>query len=101
MTFDIERVRADFPALRNGWAFFDGPGGTQTPVQVTDAITDALVQPLSNRGLVTEGEQNAERIVVGARRAMADLVGGNPQGVVFGRSATQLAYDFSRMLSAS
>jgi cysteine desulfurase family protein (TIGR01976 family) len=68
---------------------------------VIDAITDALANPLSNRGLVTEGEQNAERIVLDARRAAADLVGGDPRGVVFGRSATQLAYDFSRMLSAS
>ncbi|MEX1078821.1 MAG: cysteine desulfurase-like protein [Homoserinimonas sp.] len=101
MTFNIARIRADFPSLKNGWAFFDGPGGTQTPVQVTDAITDALAQPLSNRGAVTEGERNAERIVVDARRAIADLVGGDPRGVVFGRSATQLAYDFSRMLSAS
>ncbi len=100
MTFDIERIRADFPALKNGWAFFDGPGGTQTPVQVMDAIADALAQPLSNRGHITEGEQNAERIVVDARQAVADLVGGDPRGVVFGRSATQLTYDFSRMLSA-
>jgi selenocysteine lyase/cysteine desulfurase len=101
MTFDIERIRADFPSLKNGWAFFDGPGGTQTPVQVTDAIADALAQPLSNRGTVTEGERNAERIVIDARRAVADLLGGDPEGVVFGRSATQLAYDFSRMLSAA
>src|SRR5690554_1980083 len=101
MTYDIARIRADFPSLKNGWAFFDGPGGTQTPVQVMDAITDALAQPLSNRGTVTEGEQNAERIVSDARLAVADLVAGNPQGVVFGRSATQLAYDFSRMLSST
>ena len=101
MTYDIARIRADFPALKNGWAFFDGPGGTQVPVQVADAIADALAQPLSNRGTVTEGEQNAERIVVDARRAIADLLGGDPQGVVFGRSATALAYDFSRMLSSS
>jgi cysteine desulfurase family protein (TIGR01976 family) len=101
MTYDIERIRADFPALKNGWAFFDGPGGTQMPVQVADAIADALAQPLSNRGTITEGERNAERIVTDARSAVADLVGGDPRGVVFGRSATALAYDFSRMLSSS
>ena len=100
MSYDIARIRADFPALNSGWAFFDGPGGTQTPRQVIDAVTDALSRPLSNQGTGTEGELNAERIVVGARQAIADLVGGDPRGVVFGRSATQLGYDFSRMLSA-
>src|SRR5690554_3052055 len=99
MSYDVVRIRADFPSLKSGWAFFDGPGGTQTPVQVIDAITDALSEPLSNRGTVTDGERNADRIVADARSAVADLVGGNPAGVVFGRSATQLAYDFSRMLS--
>ena len=61
MTFDIERIRADFPALKNGWAFFDGPGGTQTPVQVMDAITDALAQPLSNRGTLTDPVRDMRR----------------------------------------
>jgi len=101
MSYDVVRIRADFPSLKSGWAFFDGPGGTQTPVQVIDAITDALSEPLSNRGTVTDGERNADRIVADARSAVADLVGGNPAGVVFGRSATQLAYDFSRMLAAA
>src|SRR5690606_3968049 len=100
MTYDVERIRADFPSLASGWAFFDGPGGTQTPLQVIDAITDALSAPLSNRGTITDGERNAERIVTDARSAIADLVGGDPRGVVFGRSATQLAYDFSRMLAS-
>lgn len=101
MSYEIERIRADFPALRSGWAFFDGPGGTQTPRQVAEAIAGALSEPLSNRGFITAGEVNAESIVVEARQAIADLVGGDPGGVVFGRSATQLAYDFSRMLSAA
>jgi cysteine desulfurase family protein (TIGR01976 family) len=61
----------------------------------------ALEGPLANRGAITAGEQKAERAVVGARQAIADLVNGDPRGVVFGRSATQLAYDFSRMLSTS
>lgn len=100
MTFEIERVRADFPALDGGWAFFDGPGGTQTPRQVIDAIAQALSWPLSNRGTVTEGERNAETSVAEARQAIADLVGGEASGVVFGRSSTQIAYDFSRMLSS-
>jgi cysteine desulfurase family protein (TIGR01976 family) len=97
--YDIAALRSHFPALAAGTAHFDGPGGTQTPEPVIRAIADALAQPLSNRGRITSGERNAERIVTGARRAMADLLGADPAGIVFGRSATQLTYDFSRTLA--
>ena len=99
--YEIDRIRADFPSLASGWALFDGPGGTQTPRQVIAAIAAALEGPIANRGAITLGERNAESTVIGARQAIADLVNGDPRGVVFGRSATQLAYDFSRLLSAS
>ena len=99
MAFDVDAVRAQFPALKSGSAHFDAPGGTQTPQPVIDALADALANPLANRGRTTEGERNAEAIVAGARRAMADLLGADPRGIVFGRSATQLTYDFSRTLA--
>jgi len=99
VTYDIAALRSHFPALAAGTAHFDGPGGTQTPEPVIRAIADAMGQPLSNRGQVTLGERNAERIVTGARRAMGDLLGASPSGIVFGRSATQLTYEFSRTLA--
>ncbi|MCC6375967.1 MAG: aminotransferase class V-fold PLP-dependent enzyme, partial [Microbacteriaceae bacterium] len=99
MGYDIDRIRADFPALESGNAHFDGPGGTQTPRQVAQAIAGALTAPLSNRGTLTQGEKNAEQFVLSARDAMAALLGGESTGVVFGRSATQLCYDFSRWIS--
>lgn len=101
MTYDIAALRSHFPALAAGTAHFDGPGGTQTPEPVVRAIAEALSQPLSNRGRITLGERNAERIVTGARGAMADLLGADPAGIVFGRSATQLTYDFSRTLATT
>ncbi|MFJ9351252.1 cysteine desulfurase-like protein [Streptomyces sp. NPDC101237] len=100
MTYDVSALRAQFPALTAGIAHFDGPGGTQTPAPVIKAIADALAEPLSVRGAVALGEINAERIVGDFRRAMADLLGADPAGIVFGRSATQLTYDLARTLSA-
>ncbi|WP_419992380.1 cysteine desulfurase-like protein [Streptomyces boninensis] len=99
MTYDIAAIRAQFPALKDGHAYFDGPGGTQTPQPVIDAIADALANPLANRGTTTPGERHAEALVSQARRAIADLLAADPGGIVFGRSATQLTYDISRTLA--
>ena len=99
MTLNIAAVRAHFPALLTGTAYFDGPGGTQAPAAVGAAIADTITGPLSNRGFGTGSERNAESAVSGFRTAMADLLGAHPRGVVYGRSATQLTYDFSRHLA--
>jgi cysteine desulfurase family protein (TIGR01976 family) len=99
MDFDIERVRAAFPALKSGVAHFDAPGGSQVPQQVADAVAETLCGGLANRGSVTEGERRADAVVVSARQAMADLLGCSAEGVVFGRSMTQLTYDVSRALA--
>lgn len=101
MAFDVERVRADFPALTAGLAHFDSPGGTQTPRSVIAALADALGGPLANRGSGNLAQRNAETIVSSARAAMAELTNGDPRGVVFGRSATQLTFDFARLLARS
>ncbi|MEV5576775.1 cysteine desulfurase-like protein [Spirillospora sp. NPDC052269] len=97
--YDVNAVRAWFPALKAGSAHLDGPGGTQVPQPVIEAIADALSSPLCNRGEWTAGERNAEEIVLKARAALGDLLGADPQGIVFGRSSTQLAYDFARTLA--
>jgi cysteine desulfurase family protein (TIGR01976 family) len=99
MAYDVARIRSWFPALDYGWAQFDGPGGTQTPRQVGEAVASVLTGPLSNRGLIGESEVRAEEAVTSFRLAVADLVNAHPRGVVHGRSATQLVYDFSRHLS--
>jgi cysteine desulfurase family protein (TIGR01976 family) len=97
--YDVQALRSHFPSLAGGTAYFDGPGGTQTPDVVGEAMRHAITQPLSNRGRLTPAERNADDIVLGARAAMADLLGGVPEGVVFGRSMTQLPFDISRALA--
>jgi cysteine desulfurase family protein (TIGR01976 family) len=99
VNLDIARVRNAFPALTQGVAHFDGPGGSQVPVPVARAVADALCSGMANRGSVTAAEQRAEAVVVAAREAVADLLGGRAGGVVFGRSMTQLTYDVARALA--
>jgi cysteine desulfurase family protein (TIGR01976 family) len=99
MSYDVAAVRAHFPALRKGIAHFDGPGGSQVPDVVADAIRDALVTPIANRGRVTEAEQHSDDLVIECRRALADLLNADPRGIVFGRSMTQLTFDVSRALA--
>ena len=101
MSYSVDRIRKDFPSLNTGLAYFDGPGGSQVPKAVGDAIAKAITQPSSNRGTTTESEQNAEDCVIGYRNAVADLLNCDPKGVVYGRSWTQLTYDFSRTLAKS
>lgn len=99
MTYDVERVRSWFPSLADGVARFDGPGGSQTPYQVADAVAATMTAGLSNRGSVTAGEQKADQVVLAAREAIADLVGAEAGGVVFGRSMTELTYLLARTLA--
>jgi cysteine desulfurase family protein (TIGR01976 family) len=99
MAYDVDRLRARVPALREGAAHFDGPGGTQTPDEVADAVAGALRSAVSNRGRGTASERRADDIVTGARSAMADLLGADAAGIVFGRSMTQITMDIARTLA--
>lgn len=99
MTYDVARIRAGIPALADGVAYFDGPGGTQTPGVVAAAIGFALTRPLSNRARITGAEINADDITLAARQAGADLVNGDPRGIVFGRSMTDITFDIARTLA--
>lgn len=99
MTYDVAALRSHFPSLTRGVAHFDGPGGTQTPRPVGEAIAATLTGPLSNRGTGSVSESAAEDVVASFRAAYADFLGTAPEGIVHGRSATQLTYDFSRALA--
>ena len=100
MAYDVESVRAHFPALKSGTAFFDGPGGSQTPDVVAEAVASTLLSPISNRGVVTASERRADAVVVEARSALGDLLAVDPGGIVFGRSATELTFMVARTLSS-
>ena len=66
---------------------------------MSKSIATAITKPISNRSTTTLSEKNAEEIVLGFRQAVADFVNADPLGVVYGRSWTQITYDFSRTLA--
>lgn len=92
-------VRPDFPAVANDFVFLDAPGGTQMPTVVAAKIASTGVSPISNRSRGSLPGRNADDAVLEFRAAAADLLGADPAGIVQGRSATQLTFDFSRTIS--
>ena len=88
MPYDVAKIRAHFPALGEAVAHFDGPGGSQVPDVVADAVAGTLRSGISNRGTVTASEVRAEHIVARARQAAADLLGAQPSGTPSGHSRT-------------
>ena len=85
MTYDVAAVRAHFPALAEGAAHFDAPGGTQAPRSVGDAVARTLTSAIANRGTITRAERRAEDAVAHCRAALGDLLAADPRGVVVGR----------------
>ncbi|MEU6641301.1 cysteine desulfurase-like protein [Saccharomonospora sp. NPDC046836] len=90
MAFDVARIRGLFPALGDGWIHFDGGTGMLVPEQVASAVSTAMRAPVSGPGGAFPASQRAESIVAAARRAVADLLGAEPDGVVLGPSASVL-----------
>ena len=96
---DVARVRGLFPGLSDGFVHADGPAGSLVPESVLRAVTQAMRVPIANRGGVFPSSARAEQLVSGARSAVADLVGGVPQGVVLGPNMTSLTYTMARTLA--
>lgn len=99
----VEEIRAAFPALEREHAghpvaYFDGPGGTQVPQEVADAIAGHLLHHNGNRNWGYPTSVETDRAVADARDAMADLLGCGPGDVAFGPNMTTLTYHLSRTL---
>jgi cysteine desulfurase family protein (TIGR01976 family) len=99
MAYDIAAVRARFPALEDGYAYLDGAAGTQVPAAVIEAIAGAHRSGLGNSGGAFPASARSDMIVHEARQAVADLVGGKPEGVILGPNMTTLTYRLSSALA--
>jgi cysteine desulfurase family protein (TIGR01976 family) len=100
MPFDVSKVRAAYPALADGYAYLDGAAGTQVPEPVIDAISGAYRTGIGNTGGEFPASARSDELVTEARRAVADLVGGEPDGVILGPNMTTLTFRLAEVLSA-
>ncbi|HLF00207.1 MAG TPA: cysteine desulfurase-like protein [Gaiellaceae bacterium] len=93
---DVAAVRARFSALDRPLAFFDGPGGTQCPDEVIDAIASYLRESNANVGAPYETSQRTDALVQHARARAADFLGCSHEEVAFGPSMTALNFLLTR-----
>jgi cysteine desulfurase family protein (TIGR01976 family) len=96
VTLDVTAVRARFPALGGELALFDGPGGTQVPDDVIEAISTYLRGSNANAGGEFETSRRTDRLVADSRLAAASFLGSSPDEVVFGGNMTTLNFALTR-----
>ncbi len=102
-SLDLDWVRSQFPSLAlelNGSpaVFFDGPGGTQVPQRVIDAISGYLRASNANTHGAYATSRETDEVITGARSAMADFLGCDSDEIVFGPNMTTLTFAMSRAI---
>ncbi len=98
-----DEIRSHFPALErthegHAVAYFDGPGGTQVPRRVVEAMSDYLYRHNANTHWAYPTSAETDEIIWRSREAVADFVGADASEIVFGANATTLAFHLSRTL---
>ncbi len=104
MSFDLEAIRAQFPALAltDGGShriYFDNPAGTQVPICVAAAMSDCLLGKNANIGGYFASSMDADAVVASARDAMADFLNApSPDEISFGQNMTSITLHLSRSI---
>src|SRR5258706_9768506 len=104
--FDVEAVGKQFTALGlnvggRPMAYFDGPGGTQVPASVIDAVSRYYRESNANHGGAFETSRRSDEIVEAAHQAIADLLGVDSDEIAFGPNMTTLTFHVSRSIGAA
>lgn len=99
----VDQIRQDFPALRRNHnnrsvAYFDGPGGTQIPMQVAEAMNDYLFNHNANTHWEYPTSHETDEIIDKSRMAIADFLNADPSEIAFGLNMTTLTMHLSRAL---
>jgi cysteine desulfurase family protein (TIGR01976 family) len=99
---DVDAIRGRFPALATRAAYFDGPGGSQVPQPVLDAMSGYLRDSNANLGGAFRTSRESDEVMERGRAAAAEFTGGDPEGIAFGANMTtlnfQLAHAIARIL---
>lgn len=103
MTASLAQIRAQFPALarqHEGFpvAYFDGPGGTQVPQRVVDAMADYLLHHNANTHWAYPTSAETDALILGAREALADFVNACPREIAFANNMTTGTFHLARAL---
>jgi cysteine desulfurase family protein (TIGR01976 family) len=101
-----EKIRTQFPALGRRYrsqavAYFDGPGGTQVPRAVVEAMADYLYNHNANTHWAFPSSQETDAAIDHARTALADFLNAAPREIVFGPNMTSLTFHLARALGRS
>jgi cysteine desulfurase family protein (TIGR01976 family) len=96
-------IRTYFPALerihnQHPVAYFDGPGGTQVPRQVVEAMTDYLYHHNANTHWAYPTSEETDAAIEDARQACAELLNASPKEIAFGANMTTLTFHLARAL---
>jgi cysteine desulfurase family protein (TIGR01976 family) len=102
-SFDLQWVRGQFPSFKrtvNGHAaaYLDGPGGTQVPQSVIDAISDYLARCNANTHGNYATSRESDEVIAQAHQAMADFLNCDADEVAFGANMTTLTFALSRAI---
>lgn len=103
MAVTLDRIRQQFPALRrieggHPVAYFDGPGGTQVPLAVAEAITDYLLHHNANTHWAYPTSEETDAMLARSREALADFLNASAAEIAFGANMTTITFHLARAL---
>ena len=97
--YDVQALRAHFPSLASGTAYFDGPGGSQVPASVVDAMSAYLTEANANLGGAFATSRASDAVMERGRAAAADFAGAEPEGIAFGANMTTLNFQLAHAVA--
>ena len=96
---DVAAVRERFPALASDAVFLDGPGGSQTPAEVIEAVGRYLSETNSNLGGAFTTSVASDEVMDRGRAAAADFTGSDPEEIAFGANMTTLNFQLAHAVA--